>query len=683
MPPAGVTQVAHLRGLPDWVMSVAFAPDDRLAAGTYELARIWQVTRDGETVTTQSLGDVATNGYARSVAFSPDGELLAVGAYQQIQLVDRELNVVGELKGHRGYVNDLEFSADGTKLVSCSDDKTIRVWNVADRSELMSLTGHADSVWGVAVQPDGGMIASAAGDDTRLTRKGEVFLWSLDDGSILHRLTPPDRCATSVTFSPEGLLLLSTAYDERINVYDAEAGTPHGFFGQHSRPTNCVLVTAESFLAISGSGGRFAGKNEIRFFNPIDGEDFGTLDFHQGKVNSLALTSDGMLLASASHDHTIALWDISQFVSGVLGAPEGTETTTETLVPEDTPAEEPAPDEASAEDESGNCGDDAATTSDVLRIGIIGLDTSHSIAFATALNAESPPETLAGCRVVAAYPYGSRDIESSTSRIPDYTVQVEGLGVEVVDSIETLLERVDCVLLETNDGRPHLEQALLVFEAGKPVFIDKPVAGSLSDAVAIYRAAEHYGVPVFSSSSLRWLGQTQEVRNGSQGRVLGCETYSPCSTEPTHPDLFWYGIHGVEALYAVMGPGCETVTRAATDGCDVVVGVWEGGRIGSFRGIRDGAAGYGGSAYCENAIVALGPFNGYGPLIERIVHMFHTGETPVTPEETIELYAFMEAADESKRQGGAPVFIADVMQQSEMEATARLHSLRPDVFAQP
>lgn len=669
MPPQGVTQAAHLRGLPDWVMSVAFAPDDRLAAGTYELARVWQIEREGTSATAQPLGDVATNGYARSVAFSPDGELLAIGAYQQLQLVDRDLNVIGELRGHRGYVNDLVFTPDGSKLISCSEDKSVRVWDVMGQTELLSLTGHTDAVWGVAVDPAATKIASAAGDDTRLTRPGEVFLWSLEGGSILHRLTPPERCATSVEFSPDGLLLLSTAYDERVNVYDAETGAAHGYFGQHSRPTNCVLATAETFVAISGSGGRFAGKNEIKFFNPIDGFEYGTLDFHGGKVNSIALSADGTLLASASHDQTIALWDISTFVDSVLGS-EGAQPST------DSPEREEAP----ATDEGSSCDDATAVASDVIRVGIIGLDTSHAIAFANALNAQSPPAELSGCRIVAAYPHGSPDIESSTSRIPGYTEQIAGMGIQITGSIEELLDQVDCVLLETNDGRPHLEQALLVFEAGKPVFIDKPVAGSIADAIAIYRAAEHYGVPVFSSSSLRWIGQASEVRLGSQGRVLGCETYSPCSLEPTHPDLYWYGIHGVEALYSVMGPGCETVNRASTDDFELAVGVWDDGRIGTYRGIRAGTSGYGGSAFCENAIVPLGPFEGYGPLIEHIVHFFRTGERPVSPDETVELYAFMEAADESKRRGGAPVSIAEIMEQAELAATARLHALRPDVF---
>ena len=104
---------------------------------------------------------------------------------------------------------------------------------------------------------------------------------------------------------------------------------------------------------------------------------------------------------------------------------------------------------------------------ELLRIGIIGLDTSHAIAFTDLLNkADNPPE-LAGCKVVAVYPKGSPDIESSTSRVPDYTKQMQAKGVEIVDSIDALLAKVDCVLLETNDGRPHLEQLVPCLKAKK------------------------------------------------------------------------------------------------------------------------------------------------------------------------------------------------------------------------
>ena len=202
-----------------------------------------------------------------------------------------------------------------------------------------------------------------------------------------------------------------------------------------------------------------------------------------------------------------------------------------------------------------------------LRVGIIGLDTSHAVAFTKILNDPQAAEDVARCRVTVAYPRGSADIESSVSRVPGYTEAVKEQGVRIVDSIEELVQEVDAVLLETNDGRPHLEQALPVLKARKPLFIDKPIAGSLTDAVAIFMAADKYGTPVFSSSSLRYVSSAQAVRGGAIGDVLGCDTYSPCSLESTHPDLYWYGIHGVEMLFTVMGTGCRSAARAHSDGC--------------------------------------------------------------------------------------------------------------------
>jgi hypothetical protein len=296
-----------------------------------------------------------------------------------------------------------------------------------------------------------------------------------------------------------------------------------------------------------------------------------------------------------------------------------------------------------------------------IRVGIIGLDTSHVIAFTKILNREQPGEELAGCRVVAAYPQGSPDIESSVRRVPHYTEQIQELGVEIVPSIAALLERVDAVLLETNDGRPHLEQVRPVLAAKQPVFIDKPIAGSLADAVTIANEAKAAGVPIFSSSSLRYAPGAQAIRGGAIGRVVGCDVYSPCSLEATHPDLFWYGIHGVETLFTVMGPGCESVVRVSSDGTDVVVGKWRDGRIGTFRGVREGKGGYGGIAFGAEGVREIGSSGGYEPLVVEIVKFFRTGEPPVDIEETLEIYAFMEAADDSKRRGGVPVRLEEVL----------------------
>lgn len=302
------------------------------------------------------------------------------------------------------------------------------------------------------------------------------------------------------------------------------------------------------------------------------------------------------------------------------------------------------------------------------RVGIIGLDTSHSIAFTKALNRTDPGPEFRGYTITAAYPKGSVDIKSSVERIPGYTDEVTKLGVEIVGSIDKLLSKVDFVLLETNDGRLHLEQALQVMKAGKMMFIDKPVAASLADAISVYRASEYYRVPLFSSSSLRYLSGMEDILKGKIGKVLGADTFSPATIEKTHPDLFWYGVHGVEYLYALMGRGCTTVSRTFRDNTDLVVGVWSDGRIGTFRGLRSGKTGYGGTAFGENGILSVGDYQGYDALLKKIIEFFDTGVVPVMAEETIEIFAFMTAAEESKLYGGIPVSLESVMQKASAQA---------------
>jgi hypothetical protein len=250
------------------------------------------------------------------------------------------------------------------------------------------------------------------------------------------------------------------------------------------------------------------------------------------------------------------------------------------------------------------------------------------------------------------------------------------MGVEIVDTIDALLEKVDAVLLETNDGRPHLVQALPVLQAGKPLFVDKPIAGSLPDAIAIFVAAEKYGTPVFSSSSLRYVSGAQAARGGTLGQITGCDAFSPAPTEPTHPDLYWYGIHGVETLFTVMGTGCQSVYRFSSDHTDVVVGRWSGGRLGTFRGIRPpGRREYGGTAFGTKGVKAIGSYEGYEPLIVEIARFFRTGKSPVAKEETMEIYAFMTAAEESKSDGGQEVAISEVLKRDRALALKRLQEL--------
>jgi hypothetical protein len=309
----------------------------------------------------------------------------------------------------------------------------------------------------------------------------------------------------------------------------------------------------------------------------------------------------------------------------------------------------------------------------MIRIGIIGLDTSQVTMIISHINNISGPgydvvqpiwdSSFEGFRVTAAYPYGSQKIESSIKQIPTYVQKMKENGVELVDSIKHLLKKVDAVMLMTFDGHPRLEQAMQVIKAGKPLFINKPFAASLKDVITIMDAAKKYNCPIFSSSPTRYLKGAQAARNGSIGDIMGADSYSGCPLEPTHPDFYWYGIHGIEILFTIMGKDCQTVQRRHTQNTDHVVGVWDNDRIGTYRGIRKGKVTHSGVAYGLNEILPAGSFNdvGHRPLVIDMLKFFKTGISPVSIEETLAIHVFMEAADESKRQGGAPVSMKTVL----------------------
>jgi predicted dehydrogenase len=296
------------------------------------------------------------------------------------------------------------------------------------------------------------------------------------------------------------------------------------------------------------------------------------------------------------------------------------------------------------------------------RIGMIGLDTSHVIAFTQIIN---NTENSYGCRVVAGYPGGSPDMPASADRVEKFTAQLrDRFNVKIVDTIEQLCQKVDGVMLESVDGRPHLKQAIPVIRAKKPLFVDKPVAASLSDVMEIFRLARESDVPCWSSSAFRYGENILGIRDNQEiGRVKGCDVFGSSSWTEFHPDLYLYGIHPVTALFTVMGTGCETVTRYHSGATDLVVGVWKDGRIGTFRDLRGGKSDAAALVYGTKGMVR-GKSSGYKPLVDEIVRFFKTGKVPVSAEETIEIYAFMSAADESKALGGAAVSIQAVIEKA-------------------
>lgn len=303
-----------------------------------------------------------------------------------------------------------------------------------------------------------------------------------------------------------------------------------------------------------------------------------------------------------------------------------------------------------------------------LRAGIIGLDTSHVPAFTKLFNNPKADGDLAGIKVVAGYP-GGTDMPASKDRVAKFTEQVRGMGVEIVDSIPKLLEKVDVVLIESVDGRIHLKEAREVFKSGKLVYIDKPLAGTLPESIALFELAKKHHVKTWSSSSSRFGADLLALKGNEEiGDILGVTTWGPCSYQSGTPDLFFYAIHGIESLFTLMGTGCETVSRSKGPVTDQVTGTWKDGRIGTYRGIVRGKSEFGAMVYGSKGVRQGAKTISYEALCRQIGKFFRTGEPPVSEAETIEIFTFMEAADESLRQGCKPVALAEVLAKAKEEA---------------
>lgn len=297
-----------------------------------------------------------------------------------------------------------------------------------------------------------------------------------------------------------------------------------------------------------------------------------------------------------------------------------------------------------------------------LRICIIGLDTSHTVSFAKLLNDPTNPRHIPGGLITRAWKGGSPDIVASVSRIEGFATEMSGkYGVKLCDTIETAMQDVDAVMILSLDGRTHLKEAQQVFPFHKPVFIDKPMAGSLRDAIEIFRLANKLHIQCFSASAERFTSDVPKLKGAKIGHLNGVSTFGPAEIEPHHPDLFWYGIHAVEKCYALMGTGCETVVRTHTADTDVVTGIWSDGRVATVRGNRNTRYEFGVTEFGSEAIVVGEQAEGYEGLIVATLQFFRSNIVPVSHAETIEVLTFMEAADESKRRGGVPVSLAEVL----------------------
>ncbi len=297
-----------------------------------------------------------------------------------------------------------------------------------------------------------------------------------------------------------------------------------------------------------------------------------------------------------------------------------------------------------------------------LRLGLIGLDTSHVEGFAMLLNDPRHPEHIPGARIVAGYPGGSADFPLSADRVGGYTQMLrERFGVTMVDHPSQLAGLVDAILLTSVDGRIHRDQFSTIAQLRLPVYIDKPFTTTTADAQAIVAMARHYQTPVFTCSSLRYAGALREaLADDVAGRIIGADFHGPLPLEPTQPGFFWYGIHTVEMLYATLGPGCRRLRVTSTAGHDTVAAIWRDGRIGGIRGLRGGKHAFGGMIYREKGNQPVDVNGGVRAdigLTIAILLFCREGVPPVAVDESLEIVRFIEAANESRAQSGREVML--------------------------
>jgi len=317
-----------------------------------------------------------------------------------------------------------------------------------------------------------------------------------------------------------------------------------------------------------------------------------------------------------------------------------------------------------------------ATAAD-LRLGIIGTDSSHSGKFGEAFNQPGSPLHVPGARITVAFKGGSPDMERSRSRVDGFAAELrDKYGVTLAGTIAEVIAGSDAILILSVDGRAHLPQAREVFGRGKPVFIDKPLGGNLAESVALVRLARETGTRVFSCSNYRFAEGLAKMKAAAPGRLRLAHAYGPATIEPLMPDFYFYVVHVTESLYTLLGPGCVSVARTSTPAGEVGTGTWADGRIGVVFGLPGSRVGNGATAFGEKAVVNETLETNFPALSRAIVNFFRGGEPPVRLDETLEIMAFMEAADESKRQGGAPVKLKELMARHG-EAAAAVSAARP------
>ena len=281
---------------------------------------------------------------------------------------------------------------------------------------------------------------------------------------------------------------------------------------------------------------------------------------------------------------------------------------------------------------------------------MIGLDTSHTIAFTKLIQGTEPDEKIVdGMRVVNAFRFPS-SFQAEEGQDERQEI-LEALGVTIKPTLEDAVEGMDAVFLEINDPALHLQYFEAVAKFGLPVFIDKPLAANVEEGRRIQELTEQNNIPVWSASSLRFIPLLVKAQELVKDPLVG-HTFGALGKAAAGSDLIWYGVHAVEMLIAGLGTGVKSV-KALDDPRGITLNIYyEDGRRGIVECLR-GLYRYGGSIQSEKEMEFFDSSTGspYIALMSALHDFVCDGVVPVPLAEAHEILAVLETGERSLASG--------------------------------
>jgi len=286
-----------------------------------------------------------------------------------------------------------------------------------------------------------------------------------------------------------------------------------------------------------------------------------------------------------------------------------------------------------------------------IRVAIIGLDTSHSVAFGKSMN---DPECPDDCKITGMQAISCMRFSTpfqSEEGLDNRQKQLEEWGVPVTLDFDKAVANCDAIMLEINDPELHLEYFKKCAELGKPIFLDKPLADNIENGKAIYDLAKAKNIKVFSSSSLRFVPELDKAL-GEVPEPIMVWTYGPLGKAAAGSSIIWYGVHAFEMLQRAIGLGATSVQSVKTNNGVVCVVDYADGKRGVVE-LTEGSWIYGGCLRSKDKAFSytVDTSRLYLPELRKIEAFFKGEEQPSTMDDALEIMAMLDAAEKSAQSG--------------------------------